>query len=135
MKNPSHTFPTIPGEYIIKLHVFNMENHCDASVEHKILMPEPTIYFVPNSFTPNEDEVNNVFLPIITSGFDPKKYSFYIFNRWGALVFESHDVNVGWDGTFGNKILPSDTYIWKLEFTEKMTERRHAKEGVVNLIR
>lgn len=135
VKNPSHTFPTIPGEYIIKLHVFNMENHCDASVEHKILMPEPTIYFVPNSFTPNGDEVNNVFLPIITSGFDPKKYSFYIFNRWGALVFESHDVNVGWDGTFGNKILPSDTYIWKLEFTEKMTERRHAKEGVVNLIR
>ena len=135
VKNPSHTFPTIPGEYIIKLHVFNMENHCDASVEHKILMPEPTIYFVPNSFTPNGDEVNNIFLPIITSGFDPKKYSFYIFNRWGALVFESHDVNVGWDGTFGNKILPSDIYIWKLEFTEKMTERRHAKEGVVNLIR
>jgi len=135
LKNPSHTFPTIPGEYTIKLQVFNMENHCDASVEHKILLPEPTIYFVPNSFTPNSDEVNNVFLPIITSGFDSQKYSLYIFNRWGALVFESHDANVGWDGTFGNALLPSDTYIWKLEFTEKMTDKRHAKEGVVNLIR
>ena len=98
-------------------------------------MPEPLILFIPNTFTPNSDEFNNVFKPVFTSGFDPYSYSFYIYNRWGELLFESHDAQIGWDGTYGNKIIESETFIWKLEFKEKLKDIYQIKSGHVNIIR
>ncbi len=134
--NPSHKFPEVPGNYIIELTASNMEkNHCSASVKHSIFMPEPLIYFIPNSFTPNGDEINNVFLPIFTSGYDPQNYSFYIYNRWGELIFESHNSQIGWDGTYGDHIVENDTYTWKVEFKEKLQNYNHHKTGHVNIIR
>ncbi len=98
-------------------------------------MPEPVIYFVPNTFTPNGDELNNVFQPIFTFGYDPQNYSFYIYNRWGELLFESHDTKIGWDGAYGDKQVENDTYIWKLEFKEKLKENKHLKVGHVNVFK
>jgi gliding motility-associated-like protein len=135
IKNPTHKFPMIPGYYSVTLKISNMENHCDQSITKSILMPEPLVYFIPNSFSPNGDELNNVFQPVFTYGYDPERYSFYVYNRWGQLVFESHNADLGWDGTFGNEIAPNDTYIWKLQFKEKSLDRMHLKEGVVNLLR
>lgn len=55
-------------------------------------------YSLPNIFTPNGDELNNIFTP-----FDPVQYidsvDFQIFNRWGGLVFKTADPLIGWDGT------------------------------------
>ena len=135
-KNPNHIFPEKPGEYLVELTASNMEkNECSNSIKHSIFMPEPLIYFIPNTFTPNGDELNNVFMPIFTSGFDPYNYAFYIYNRWGELIFESHNSKFGWDGTYGNSHVSSDTYIWKLEFKEKLQEINHVKTGHVNIIR
>ena len=135
-KNPSHKFPEKPGEYIIELTASNMENnYCSKTVVRSIFMPEPVIYFIPNTFTPNGDEINNVFQPIFTYGYDPQNYSFYIYNRWGELVFESHDAKYGWDGTYGDNLVANDTYIWKLEFKEKIQENKHVKTGHVNVLR
>jgi gliding motility-associated-like protein len=136
LKNPIHIFPEKPGEYMVELTASNMEqNTCSVSIKHSIFMPEPLIYFIPNSFTPNGDELNNVFKPIFTSGYDPYNYSFYIYNRWGTLIFESHNTDFGWDGTFGNKFVENDTYIWKLEFKEKIKEDKYVKTGHVNIIK
>ena len=135
-KNPNHIFPEKPGEYLVELTASNMEkNECSNSIKHSIFMPEPLIYFIPNTFTPNGDELNNVFMPIFTSGFDPYNYAFYIYNRWGELIFESHNTKFGWDGTYGNSHVSSDTYIWKLEFKEKLQEINHVKTGHVYIIR
>jgi gliding motility-associated-like protein len=135
-KNPKHKFPEIPGEYLIELTASNMENnYCSSTVTRSIFMPEPVIYFIPNTFTPNGDELNNVFQPIFTSGYDPQHYSFYIYNRWGELIFESHNPKIGWDGTYGDKVVQNDTYIWKLEFKEKIQEFKHVKTGHVNVLR
>jgi gliding motility-associated-like protein len=98
-------------------------------------MPEPVIYFIPNTFTPNGDELNNVFQPIFTFGYDPENYSFYIYDRWDELIFESHDSKIGWDGTYGSNLVQNDTYIWKLEFKEKLKETKHFKTGHVNVFR
>jgi gliding motility-associated-like protein len=134
--NPNHKFPEIPGNYTIELTASNMEKtQCSASVKHSIFMPEPLIYFIPNSFTPNGDEINNVFLPIFTSGYDPQNYSFYIYNRWGELIFESHNSQIGWDGTYGDHIVENETYTWKVEFKEKLQNYNHLKTGHVNIIR
>ena len=135
-KNPTHKFPENPGEYIIDLTASNMENNaCSKTVTRSIFMPEPVIYFIPNTFTPNGDELNNVFQPVFTFGYDPQNYGFYIYDRWGELLFESHDTKIGWDGTYGNQIVQNDTYIWKLEFKEKLKEDKHSKVGHVDLLR
>ena len=135
-KNPTHIFPDVPGEYMVQLTASNInKDYCSNTIKHSIFMPEPLILFVPNTFTPNSDEFNNVFIPVFTSGFDPYSYSFYIYNRWGELLFESHDAKIGWDGTYGNKIIESDTYIWKLEFKEKLKNNYHVKNGHVNIIK
>ena len=134
-KNPKHKFPEIPGKYIIDLTVSNMIGKCGLTVSSSIFIPEPVIYFIPNTFTPNGDEINNTFQPVFTYGYDPQNYSFYVYNRWGELIFESHDTKIGWDGTFGDDLVQNDTYIWKLEFKEKIEEYKHVETGHVNVLR
>ena len=56
--------------------------------------------FVPNAFSPNDDDVNDWFRPIGING--ERFRSLEVFNRWGEKLFESGDINQGWDGNFGN---------------------------------
>jgi gliding motility-associated-like protein len=58
---------------------------------------------VPNTFTPDADEHNQLFTPVFTSGFSPDNFEMTIFNRWGELVWQSFDHTEGWDGSFGLK--------------------------------
>ena len=136
-KNPLHTFPETPGmAYKVVLKGSNsLSGVCPISVYHEIVSIDPAIYFIPNSFTPNGDEINNTFQPIFTSGYDPQNYSFWIYNRLGELVFESHNAAIGWDGTYGGKLAENNTYVWKLQFKSKQTEKEFYLTGHVNLVK
>jgi gliding motility-associated-like protein len=92
---------------------------------------------VPNTFTPDGDHHNNEFKPILTDGFDPQGYTLYIFNRWGQIVFESHDTAFGWNGFFGlgGDKAQDGTYTWKIEVKEENTPKVHLFTGHVNLLR
>ena len=68
-------------------------------------------------------------------GFDPQNYTLYIFNRWGELIFESHDATIGWDGMYGKTLANSDTYTWKIDFKDKFTAVRYTETGHINLIK
>jgi gliding motility-associated-like protein len=70
----------------------------------------PTLY-VPSSFTPNGDGVNDVFRPVF-SGF--VKISMSIFNRWGQEIYSYDSLEGGWDGTFQGAHSPSGYYAYKL---------------------
>ncbi len=139
--NPKHTFigqgsnglPD-PGKYVVELYAY-VNQDCWDSTSTTITIDDEQIYYIPNTFTPNGDEKNNTFQPIFTSGFDAQNYHFLIYNRWGVLVFESNNPAIGWDGTFGNKLLGNETFTWKLQFKEKMTEKEHYLTGHVNLIK
>ncbi len=135
--SPSHTFPNTPGEYYkVTLKGSNSATGvCPVSVTQEIVSIDPPIFFIPNTFTPNEDELNNTFQPIFTSGYDPQNFSFWIYNRLGELIFETHNANIGWDGTYVNKIAENNTYIWKLQFKSKQTEKEYYKTGHVNLVK
>ena len=63
--------------------------------------PEELVY-IPNTFTPDGDEKNNVWVPIFTSGFDPYDFHLTVYDRWGEIVFETKDIDFGWDGTYKN---------------------------------
>lgn len=95
------------------------------------------VFYVPNSFTPDGDEYNNVFFPVFYSGYDPYNYELLIFDRWGELIFESHNVLEGWDGSYGNRgrKAQDDTYIWKITFKNPLNDKRRQVVGHVNLIR
>ena len=129
--------PSVPGKFKISLIVSNSSTNmsCSDTAITWVDFPEEIVFFIPNTFTPNGDEFNNTFQPIFTSGYDPQNYSFIIFDRWGQIVFESNNPQVGWDGTYGDKILGNDTFVWKLGFKEKSSDNEHRSTGHVNLVK
>src|SRR5690554_7934441 len=74
---------------------------CSDTVSGVVRILDRLIFYIPNTFTPDGDKFNETFQPVFTSGFDPQSYNLYIFNRWGEIVFESHDTSIGSDGTYG----------------------------------
>jgi gliding motility-associated-like protein len=93
---------------------------------------------IPNAFSPNlsgpgsTNKLNNeVFIPLMNR---VTKFQMYIFNRWGTLLFESSNQEVGWDGYFQGKLCQQDVYIYKiiLEYDDGKTITR---TGDINLIR
>jgi gliding motility-associated-like protein len=137
-ENPSHVFPKVPGDYEVVL-IATSPNGCIATASAIINVYEDLLFYIPNTFTPDFDDYNQVFKPIFTSGFDPYDYNLWIYNRWGDVIFESHNANIGWDGSFGSKgeteIVQDGTYIWKIEFKVLKTDERKMINGHVNIIR
>jgi gliding motility-associated-like protein len=93
------------------------------------------LYYVPNSFTPDGDEFNNVFQPVFTSGFDASNFHLSIYNRWGELIFESYDASKGWDGYYNGVLCQDGVYTWKIIFKLPDTDERRILMGHVVLIR
>jgi len=105
------------GTYIIS--VTTTTNGCISNPEQTTVIidecPEELIY-IPNSFTPDGDEHNNIWKPVFTSGLDPYDFRMEIYNRWGELIWVSENPLVGWDGTFNGNYCQDGVYLWKLEF-------------------
>ena len=78
---------------------------------YEIVCDEPYV-FVPNAFTPNGDQENDV---LYVRGIWIEKFVFRIFDRWGELVFETTDQSVGWDGTYKGKKLDPDVFDYYLD--------------------
>lgn len=93
------------------------------------------IYYVPNTFTPNGDEHNNVFNPVFVCGYDPLEYKFEVYNRWGELVFSSQDSQTGWDGTYNGAPAQEGVFGWKLEYKAEETPEKKILTGHANLLR
>ena len=139
LTDPSHNYQTGDyGNYLVVL-IATSPLGCVDSAQATIQIQEPLIYYVPNTFTPDDDNFNQTFKPIFTSGFDPYDYTLLIFNRWGEIIFESHDANVGWNGTYGSngeiEMVQDGTYTWKIEFKTKANDERKMIVGHVNILR
>jgi gliding motility-associated-like protein len=137
--NPAHEFDTDQevDEFIVELIAYS-DLGCSDTVKMILPFNEGLIYYVPNTFTPDEDNYNEVFKPIFTSGFDPQDYNLKVFNRWGEIIFESNDAEYGWDGTYGvnnSKIVSDGIYVWKIEFKTLATDERKTVAGHVNVIK
>jgi gliding motility-associated-like protein len=83
------------GIFPVALSIRNNKG-CGDTVIKKIIIEEDFNVFVPNTFTPNNDKLNDEFLPIVRGITD---YKFYIMNRWDELLFETTNPSKGWDGT------------------------------------
>lgn len=136
--DPSYSFPSEVGTYEIMLIAFS-PNNCSDTVFATVVVEEELIFYVPNSFTPDDDMYNPIFQPVFTSGYDPYDFTMLIYNRWGELIFESHDASFGWNGSYGNteniSLVQDGTYTWKIEFKTLKNDERKSVVGSVTLIR
>ncbi len=140
-QNPNYIFQEDQtGSYEIML-VTNNEFGCVDTAIQFVNVQEELLFYVPNSFTPDGDIYNQTFKPVFTSGFDPFDYTLYIFNRWGEIVFESHNSEIGWDGSYsgvnGSDVYQCQdgTYTWKIIFKVSWSDERKVAVGHVNLLR
>jgi gliding motility-associated-like protein len=108
---------------------------CSDTASQAVLVNQPLIYYVPNTFTPDGDDYNQLFKPIMTEGIDIYGYNLLIFNRWGEILFESNDYEFGWDGTYGGKVVADGTYIWKIRYNVIGVDKPQEMMGHLNLLR
>jgi len=140
-EHPWHIFPETQGhKYLVTLTSFN-DIGCSSTYQKIIIVREPELFFIPNTFTPNSDPYNSYFVPIITSGIALIEYYFKIYDRWGNKLFETTDIYQGWDGKNNNgKNVQDGVYIWEMQFisndlSERENNEKHIVKGRVNLIR
>lgn len=137
--NPIHTYPEEEMGYGIVLTAYN-DVGCSDQYGLYITIYEDRLFYVPNAFTPeNSDAINDVFLPVISSGYDLSDYHFVIFNRWGEVVFETNEAGVGWSGNYdaskGGKPCQDGTYVWQIKLRGIMEKDAKIHRGHVNLLR
>lgn len=136
-ENPIHDFAGLPyGNYMVKL-IASSSMGCTDSNFVIIKMDEESLFFIPNTFTPDEDTYNTLFQPIFMDGFDPYNFSMTIYNRWGELVFESHDASIGWNGLMFNsgEIVQDGMYTWSIIYKKVNNAHTDQISGHVNLLR
>src|SRR5690606_4541701 len=100
-----HTFYNSGDHYVYM--IATSEEGCSDTAHLKIYI-EPFIVFIPNSFTPNEDGMNDVFMS--ESYLEPKEWEFKIYNRWGEKIYETTDYQFKWDGKYKGELVPFGLY-------------------------
>lgn len=87
---------------------------------------------MPTAFTPNNDGLNDLFIPAIGCAFDD--YDFKVFNRWGDLLFATNDPETGWNGQNADQPSEMGTYVWTLSYggsTHGVVLSENLKGGVI----
>lgn len=130
MQNPAHTYQD-SGWYTVTQMVVNQFG-CSDTIEKPLRVEAEFTFFIPNAFTPNGNGNNEIFNG---EGEGIREFTMYIFDRWGNLIFESHDPTKGWDGRHADGTLCQiDTYVYRFILRDVMGEE-HKYMGHVNLIR
>jgi gliding motility-associated-like protein len=134
--NPTFTFPSnTAGTYTVSLYVENI-NGCSDFITFDMHVYETLALYIPNSFTPNDDGLNDLFKAYASNN-QLKDFRLRIFDRFGELVFESEDINEGWNGGFvgSTYFVQNDVYVYQVEVTSTITEEKLEYNGHITIIR
>lgn len=130
-ENPCVQFPIgYKGIYPVKLIAQNQYG-CLDSITVPVEVEDEFLIYVPSAFTPDGDGVNEEFMPHY-SGI--KEVKFYVFNRWGELLFSTEKIDESWDGKHDGEICKEDVYVYRI-FATDIFGTKHEKIGHVNLLR
>jgi gliding motility-associated-like protein len=130
VQNPVHTY-TESGVFIVSLEIFNALE-CHSIITDTVTIRPFWSFYIPNSFTPDGDGVNDVFNAKAEGVQD---FQMTIFNRWGEQIFVTKSLSIPWDGK-GNKgtEIPQDVYLYLVILKDsKGVEHRYT--GIVSLIK
>lgn len=128
--NPFYTY-SLTGDTLIEacLIVNNILSCSDTICKNIQIKNESSIY-VPNSFSPNNDGINDTFLPIQLYR-ELIVYEFLVFDRWGELLFQTNNPNQPWDGIN----YKTDVYVWKVKFQSFDQTNVQVMHGHVTLVK
>lgn len=133
--NFTHLFTTdIAKTVFIMQNVVNSYGCRDSIIKQIDIKPSYVLY-IPNAFSPNSDGINDGFKAL---GVGIEQFKLQIFDRWGALIFESNDINRAWDGSVNGKgnseTTKEEVYVWKAEVTDVL-KQHHDLIGHVTLLK
>jgi len=113
--NPSHIYKE-DGTYVITL-IARHANGCKDTVSKEVIIEPEYHFYIPNAFTPNNDGMNDIFT---AEGEEIKQFSMQIFNRWGDLIFQTTDLEQGWDGTANgsDEVSMTGVYVYKIKLRD-----------------
>ena len=120
------------GTYFVTLQVYNTYN-CYAAVTKPVKIEPIITLFVPNAFTPTQDNLNDYF-NIKGYGLVEDGFQMWIFDRWGEKIFYSNDLKKGWDGMVDGKPAKQDVYVYKIIVFDVLG-KKHQRIGHVTLLR
>jgi gliding motility-associated-like protein len=121
-----------------QISVVHWANGCVSSQQTAtvtIVQCPELLFYIPNSFTPDGDEFNNVFKFTFTSGFDPYDFHLTIYNRWGECIYETYNHLEYWDGTYNNSLCQPGSYVYDVHFGDSENGHRYRFTGNTTIIR
>jgi gliding motility-associated-like protein len=119
------------GTYYVTLIAKSYLGCTDTVTREVVILPEVIIY-APNAFTPDGDEFNQTWRVYI-EGIDEFDFELQIFNRWGEVIWESHDPVAAWDGTYNGQPVQQGTYTWLIRTRELISDKKYVWNGTIYL--
>ncbi|MEM8893086.1 MAG: gliding motility-associated C-terminal domain-containing protein [Bacteroidota bacterium] len=98
---------------VYRIEALSLEPDPRRSYSNSITITTKPNLFFPNAFTPDGDGLNDIFIPV---GKNVSQYNLMIFNRWGEIIFQSDQLDVGWNGVYQGRKAPPGAYTFKVEF-------------------
>jgi gliding motility-associated-like protein len=133
--NPTFTFPDVLGD-VYTVCLTAMDSHgCADSICQPIVVLDELYVTVPNAFSPNGDDINDLFVPVFNIPANAEEYKFMIFDRWGLLIFTSETVGETWNGDYNGEIVQQDVYEWKLHCKDRITREEYDPIGHVTVVK
>jgi PKD repeat protein len=124
------------GTFPVTLTVWN-EHNCKSEITKNFTVEDIFNVWVPNTFTPDRDGINEVFLPQVSGIPFVEFYNFQVIDRWGVTIFETSDPTEPWlgnvrDGEYYGSV---DSYTWQIKVILKGSDEERLYYGHVNLVR
>jgi len=117
-QNGAHTYNT-PETYPVKLIVTNSFG-CVDSITRLLKIEDDYIIYIPNAFSPHKVGNNDTF-KVSGVGFQAESFVMSIYDRWGNMIYQTTDINKGWDGKIrGNILANADTYVYRIRVKDYM---------------
>jgi gliding motility-associated-like protein len=132
-EDPWLMFPAELGTYPITL-IVETERGCTDTTTLELNIVDDIIFYAPNTFTPDGDEFNQNWRPHVL-GIDVFQFELYIYNRWGELMWESHNPEESWDGTYNGMPVQEGTYTWVATVKSLHDDNKVDFNGYINIIR
>jgi gliding motility-associated-like protein len=135
--DPTHAYMN-SGTYETWLYIED-DFGCRDSTSVRIVINQLFTFFIPNSFSPDGDNINDIFIPKGTN-VDEDRYMMRIYDRWGKLVFENTDINEGWDGSINGlsmheEEMISNVYSYYFHVYERNTDIDYEYRGTVIIVK
>ncbi|MBL4585583.1 MAG: gliding motility-associated C-terminal domain-containing protein, partial [Flavobacteriales bacterium] len=125
----TYTYPDT-GRYSIT-QIVTTENDCKDTIIGELVVKPHFTFYIPNAFTPDENYLNEVWLP---QGQSINIYELTIYDRWNEVIFFSADLETGWDGSYRGKQVQQGTYFYKIDIVDVLG-KTHKYRGTFHLLR